>query len=81
MRPLRQDEGPAPDPAAGRYAVLSAARLTGALFVALGLAVSAGRLTVSPGVGWPLVLGGVALFLLVPRALARRWRSPPESRP
>lgn len=64
------------DPAAWRFAVLSLVRLTGALFVAIGLAVSAGRFAVSPVVGWPMVLGGVALFLLVPRTLARRWRSP-----
>lgn len=65
------------DPAAGRFAILSLARLAGALFVGLGLVVSAGRLpSLSPAMGWPLVLGGVALFLLVPRALARRWRTP-----
>lgn len=63
------------DPAAARYAVLSLVRLVGALLVAIGLAVSAGRFAVSPVVGWPMVLGGVGLFLLVPRALARRWRS------
>jgi len=67
---------PAPDPAIARFAVVSLVRLSGALFVAVGLAVSAGRFAVSPVVGWPMVLGGVALFLLVPRALARRWRSP-----
>ncbi len=65
------------DPATGRFAALSLVRLAGAIAVALGLAVSAGRLSAAPvWLGWPLVLGGVALFLLVPRALARRWRSP-----
>lgn len=66
------------DPAAPRFAVLSLVRLSGALTVALGLVISAGRLALPPAAGWPLVLGGVALFLLVPRALARRWRTPPE---
>ena len=64
------------DPAAPRFAILSLVRLAGALLVALGLVVSAGRLPVPTVVGWPMALGGVALFLLVPRALARRWRSP-----
>ena len=64
------------DPAAPRFAVLSLARLAGALLTAIGLVVSAGRLAVPPAIGWPMVLGGIALFLLVPRALARRWRSP-----
>lgn len=64
------------DPAAPRFAVLSLARLAGALLTALGLVVSAGRLSVPPAVGWPMVLGGIVLFLLLPRALARRWRSP-----
>lgn len=67
---------PRADPAVGRFAVLSATRFVGALLVAVGVAISAGRLAVPPVFGWPLVLGGVALFLLVPRALARRWRSP-----
>lgn len=65
------------DPAAPRFAILSLARLAGALLTALGLVVSAGRLAVPPLVGWPMVLGGIAMFLLVPRALARRWRTPP----
>lgn len=65
------------DPAPARFAVLSLARLAGAVLVALGLVVSAGRLGSLPvWLGWPMVLGGVALFLLLPRTLARRWRSP-----
>ncbi len=64
------------DPAAGRFAILSLVRLAGAVAVAVGLVVSAGRVASVPViVGWPLVLLGVAGFLLAPRWLARRWRT------
>ena len=65
------------DPAAGRFAILSFLRLGGAVTVALGLVISAGRLASVPvALGWPLVLLGVASFLFAPRWLARRWRTP-----
>ena len=51
-------------------------RLAGAGFAVLGLVTVAGRTTLPPEVGIVFVLIGVADFLLVPRFLARKWKSP-----
>ena len=59
-----------------RFFAISLLRLAGAGFAVLGLVTVAGRTTLPPEVGIVFVLIGVADFLLVPRILARRWKSP-----
>ncbi len=66
------------DPAAARFAVISLARLAGALGVLLGLPMVAGNLPPSPALGIVLVIAGMMGFFFLPKLLARRWRSPPE---
>jgi len=72
-------EKPPPDPAFGRLMWMSAVRLLGILVVLVGLWI-AGK---SQGdtqrmLAGLLVIGsGGMLSLLVPRAMARRWRSRP----
>ena len=67
------------DPARVRFFALSAARFAGVGLVMLGMAIWLGDL-LRPG-GWPvmgipLFLFGVAGTLLLPKYLARRWRTP-----
>ena len=67
------------DPAAARFAVLQAVRLSGALIALAGVLVASGNVawlrSVPPFVGMPLVLVGMADFFFVPPLLARRWKS------
>ncbi len=65
--------------ARNRFFVIAAMRLGGVAMLVIGLMVVAGRITAIPPVaGYALVLIGLADFLIVPRLLARRWRSPRE---
>lgn len=66
--------------ARSRYMLISACHLGGTVIALFGLVIWQGNL-LRPG-GWPAL--GIGLFvigaieaLLVPKLLARRWRSPP----
>lgn len=64
-----------PDAALMRYQVLSLIRLMAAAQVVLGVVVIGGRLGLPYIVGAALVLTGVLEFFLIPRLLAKRWKS------
>lgn len=72
----------APDPAAGRFAVIQLLRAAGVVLVLLGLAIAAGPPQTLSGVpdevGYALLAAGLADVFVVPRVLSRRWRSPPR---
>lgn len=62
-----------------RFLVLNLVRITGAIMLAIGLAVIAREAFGLPkAVGYALFLVGFADFLLVPYYLAKRWKSTPE---
>lgn len=62
-----------------RYLALVGARLGGAAGAVLGLVLIARADTVLPKViGTMLVLSALLMIAIVPRALARRWRTPPS---
>lgn len=63
--------------ARNRFFAIGAMRLTGVAMLVVGLMAVSGRIGALPPVaGYVLVLIGLADFLIVPRVLARRWRSP-----
>lgn len=65
--------------ARNRFFVIAALRLGGVAMLVIGLMTVSGRIAAIPPVaGYALVLIGLADFLIVPRLLARRWRSPRE---
>ena len=64
-----------PDAALMRYQVLSLIRLMAAEQVVLGVVVIGGKLGLPDIVGAALVLTGVLEFFLIPRLLAKRWKS------
>ena len=69
------------DLAAKRFAALQLARLSGAVFVLLGVVVLAGKAPVwlaglPPAAGYGLAALGLIEFYALPRFLARRWRTP-----
>lgn len=66
-----------------RFFALSAMRLMGALFIIAGFLLIRGAWAVAgpPADRWigvAVVLAGVFDFAVMPRILARRWRSPKE---
>ncbi len=68
---------PERDPAERRLWLLTLTRLAGLALVLAGLWLAAGSAGAVPRLAGGLLLAmlGAALSLLVPRALARRWRS------
>ena len=62
-----------------RYFMIVGARLAGVAGALLGL-VLLGRATALPPrlLGIAIVLSALAMIAIVPRALAQRWRTPPE---
>lgn len=65
--------------ARNRFLVISIVRLGGAVLLMLGLVAASGRLWGLPReLGIAMVLVGAVEFAILPRLLARRWRSPVE---
>lgn len=61
-----------------RYFILAGTRLAGVAGAMLGLVLLArGDTTVPRVIGTALVLAALLMIAIVPRALARRWRTPP----
>ncbi len=64
------------DTAKSRWAIIQVLRLSGAVFVAAGLAIMAGKIALPPAAGMVLAVIGLFDFAIAPLLLARRWRSP-----
>ena len=63
--------------ARNRFFVIALSRLGGVCLTVAGIVATAGRIpALSPVIGYAMVLVGLATMLFVPRALARRWRTP-----
>lgn len=60
-----------------RFLIISTVRLSGVVFALLGLLIESGRIDLPRAIGWMLIAAGLAEVFLVPRLLARRWRTPP----
>ena len=60
-----------------RFLIISLLRLMGALMVMFGIVIASERIaSLPPALGYALIAAGFLDLLLVPRLLARRWRSP-----
>ncbi len=67
--------------ARARFAMLGAMRAAGVALMLIGLWIWLGDLVRTGGympVGLPLFAVGLVESLIVPKILARRWRTPPE---
>ncbi|HWW65483.1 MAG TPA: hypothetical protein VNZ43_12030 [Sphingomonadaceae bacterium] len=65
-----------------RFTILSALRASGVVLMLIGMWIWHGDIVRTggwPALGLPIFVVGFAESLLLPRILARRWRSPPES--
>lgn len=62
-----------------RYFLMVLTRIAGAAGAILGVMLVARAHTLGPKIlGIAIVLSALYMMAVVPRALARRWRSPPE---
>lgn len=64
------------DPAKRRYMIIQAARWIGLALTLAGLLALYGKDVLPRDLGYALVPLGLACALIVPSALARRWRTP-----
>jgi hypothetical protein len=64
------------DPAAARFAIIQAVRLSGVGFVIGGILVASARTPLPEWIGYPLLAVGLIDFFLIPQLLARKWRTP-----
>lgn len=65
------------DPARGRWLILTLVRIVCAADAVFGLVLVGRADTLAPKlIGIGIVLASLVMMAIVPRALARRWRSP-----
>ncbi|MBB5684366.1 hypothetical protein [Sphingobium boeckii] len=66
--------------ARNRYFAITFTRLLGVAFVVFGIMVVYGRFESIPKiVGYVLVVNGLIDIVILPRVMARRWRTPPAA--
>jgi hypothetical protein len=67
------------DPARNRFFLMGVSRILGVALAMAGLVLTQ-RMPDATGTvaGVALILAGIAVIAFLPRALARRWRTPPE---
>lgn len=65
--------------ARNRFFIIALSRLGGVFLAVAGIIATAGRTAaIPPALGYAMVLIGLGIMLFVPRALARRWRTPEQ---
>jgi hypothetical protein len=69
---------PAKDPAKARFLVISLFRWFGVALVLIGILISAGRIDLPVLIGPVLILLGLFEAFVMPRNLARKWKSPEQ---
>lgn len=68
----------ADDLARNRWIAIQLLRAGGVLMVVIGVMGLGGRIDLPPVAAYVLAAVGIADVFLVPRLLARRWRTPPQ---
>ena len=69
-----------PDTARNRYFLMTGSRLLGVAGALLGLVLIGRAVAMEQKlIGLALVLAAMLFIAVIPRALARRWRTPPEA--
>ena len=67
---------PAKDPAKARFIAIALVRLSGALLVLFGLMITERRVDLPWALGAVLTVAGFFDVFVMPKLLARRWRTP-----
>lgn len=66
------------DQARNRFFIMQALRLGGAVLIVMGMLGLSGKLALPRAAAAALLVIGIVDFLVIPVALARRWKSPPQ---
>jgi hypothetical protein len=64
------------DPAAARFAIIQAVRLSGVGFVIAGILMASARTPLPEWIGYPLLAAGLVEVFVIPQILVRKWRTP-----
>lgn len=64
------------DPAKARFATIQLVRLFGVACVIAGMAIGANNLAAPLWLGYLLIANGLVDVFVIPKILARKWRSP-----
>ncbi|GGB97232.1 hypothetical protein GCM10011494_14630 [Novosphingobium endophyticum] len=64
------------DPAAARFAIIQAVRLTGVACVIGGMIIATGRSSLPDWIGYVLLANGLVDVFVIPPILVRKWRTP-----
>jgi hypothetical protein len=59
-----------------RFLIISLVRLSGGVFLTLGLFILGGKFAMPKAAGWAFTLIGMLDLLVAPVFLSRKWRSP-----
>ncbi len=59
-----------------RFMAIQLMRLMGAALAILGVLIAGGKIDLPPLIGYVFVVIGMVDFLVMPKVLSRRWRSP-----
>lgn len=59
-----------------RFLIISLVRLSGGVFLTLGLFILGGKFDMPKAAGWAFTLIGMLDLLVAPVFLSRKWRSP-----
>ncbi|MFM5949889.1 MAG: hypothetical protein ACKOPM_11805 [Novosphingobium sp.] len=59
-----------------RFLAISMIRLSGAVFLTMGLFILGGKMDLHPAAGWIFAVIGITDLLVVPPFLARKWKTP-----
>lgn len=70
------DTAQARDPAKSRFIAITLIRMSGAVFVLLGVMITEGKIHLPWAVGAVLAVVGFFDVFAMPKILARRWRTP-----
>lgn len=76
-RPPEFSPPPSEDQARARFMIINAARIGGVVMVLAGVLILEGVLDTPEIVGWAFVPLGLFEVFVMPRILARKWRTPP----
>ena len=59
-----------------RFMAIQLMRLTGAALTLLGILIAGGKIDLPALIGYAFIVIGLVDFFVMPKVLARRWRSP-----
>jgi len=65
-----------PDLAKARFAIIQLVRILGVACVIAGMAIGANKFAMPLWVGYLLIINGLIDVFVLPKVLARKWRSP-----